>query len=115
MSQITATFIEAKRWRRQLMAKANVDAALLAEVEQDMQAPAPSDKLEIIRDKISEVRDLDYQILSLETQLSEMKRARRDLIFDKLPSMFMQIGLNHIGIAAKGNLPAYDAKLTDHI
>jgi hypothetical protein len=91
------------------------DAALLAEIEKDIAAPKPADKLEFIRDKIREARDIELKMADLENQLSELKRIRRDMLFDTLPSMFMQIGINDIGISAQGNLPAYKAELKDHI
>ena len=94
--------------------KQQPDPVLLAEIEEDMQKPPAPDKLEIIRDKIRETRDLDLKIDDLETQVNELKRYKRELVFDTLPSMFMQIGINRIGIDAQGNSPAYEAKLQDH-
>jgi hypothetical protein len=87
---------------------------LLKEVDEDIKAKVPEDKLDFIRDKIRETRDLEFRIADLENQVSELKRVRREAIFDVLPTMFMQIGISHIGISAVGNLPAYDAKLEDH-
>lgn len=87
---------------------------LLKEVDADIQAKVPADKLEFIKEKIKQTRDLEFRIQDLETQVSELKRVRREAIFDTLPTMFMQLGINHIGIVADGNLPAYEADLSDH-
>lgn len=86
---------------------------LMEEIEADA-TRVPEDKLDVIRNKISSLRDLDAKIADAEAYLSSLNRERRDLLFDTLPTMFMQIGLNHVGIAAKGNLPAYKAELVEH-
>jgi hypothetical protein len=86
---------------------------LLKEIEADALASAPADKLETIRNNIRYLRDLDKRIENVEATLSSLKRERRDLTFDTLPTMFMQLQINHLGISASGNLPAYEATLED--
>jgi len=91
-----------------------MDEAVLKEIEADSKPKVSDDKLEFIRDKIRETRDIDQRIADLSEQIGDLKRVRQGLIFDTLPTMFMQIGLNHLGVAAQGNMPAYEAKLQDH-
>ena len=97
-----------------MMEQKTSNAALLEQIEKDMAAKPPADKLEFIRDKIREVRDIEFKIADLENHISELNQTKRNLIFDALPTMFMQVGLNRLEIAAQGNLPAYEAKLNDH-
>lgn len=88
--------------------------ALMDEIDKDTMEQVPEDKLQYLRDRIAQVRELDGRIVDVENQLSELKKERQDLIFDKLPTLFMQVGLSQLKIVAQGNLPAYDAKLEDH-
>jgi hypothetical protein len=90
------------------------DAKLLEQIKADASAPPPADKLEVIRDRIRYVRDLELEIAELEVRTKELGRQRKELTFDLLPTMFMELGINSLGIDRQGNLPAYDAKLNDY-
>jgi len=69
------------------------------------------DKLEAIRNELRLVRDLRLKLSDLKTQITETNK----LIYEKervtLPDMFIDAGINTLGIAPEGNLPSYDAKL----
>jgi hypothetical protein len=69
------------------------------------------DALQKIRDKIAEVRDLDKDIADLNERLSYKLAARKVIREKDLPDLMKQYKVNSIQLAAKGNLPAYDATL----
>lgn len=68
-------------------------------------------KLEILRDKAAEVRDLEHKIADLEQQLKEAKARLQSLCRVELPDLMTEVGTDHIGIPANGNMAAYDAVL----
>jgi hypothetical protein len=69
------------------------------------------DKLEAIREELRYVRDLRLKVLDLQSQIVESNK----LIYEKervtIPDMFLDAGVDTIGLPAQGNLPSYDAKL----
>lgn len=74
------------------------------------------DVLRRLRDKIAEVRVLDFQIAEAEERLEELKRKRYGIvghfrISGQLVEMFQSAGVKTLSITASGNLPSYDAKL----
>jgi hypothetical protein len=72
------------------------------------------DKLDAIRDRIKDLRSLDAQITDLEETLKDLNKQRRELLYDALPTMFMNTGVGRVDILPEGNLPGYIAKLEDH-
>lgn len=67
-----------------------------------------------IRRKIAEARDLDLQIDDKEKELKKLKADRYEILTKELPTMFDGVKMDHLGLEAEGNLPAYDAKLKPH-
>jgi hypothetical protein len=44
----------------------------------------------------------------------QLRGQRREMEYQILPDLFMQTGVTHIGLAAEGNEPPYEAKMQDH-
>jgi hypothetical protein len=87
-----------------------VDKTFIEELERDSPAPA-ADRLEKLRAAVRARRDLGREIASLEERLDALSKRRHQLDTDALPRMFMEIGVDRIGLPAEGNEPAVDAVL----
>lgn len=75
---------------------------------EETKRPSQSDKLLALQIKASEARDLEYMIEELEATAKE-KRAEMNVLLQKtLPDMFDEIGIDRIGVPAKGNFSARD-------
>lgn len=72
---------------------------------------ATNNKLDILRSKAAEVRDVEHQIADLEQQLKEKRARLQSLCRVELPDLMTECGTDHIGIPANGNMAAYDAVL----
>lgn len=73
-------------------------------------ADVDSDRLQHLRNKVVEAKELELQIDDLSTKLSELKHKLQEIHFKVLPDLFDEIGVDKIGIPATGNLPAFEAK-----
>ena len=73
-------------------------------------APAPADKLDVLRAKVREQRDLLLSIASAEERVKTLRAELYRLESVDLPEMFLEANVDLIGLPAEGNLPAYDAK-----
>lgn len=73
---------------------------------------APStDKLEIVKTKARELRDLTLESEELMRQ-QELIAGRINTIQGReLPDLMIETGLNKLGLEAEGNLPAYDVEV----
>ena len=69
------------------------------------------DKLEAIRNELRNVRDLRLKLVDLQQQVSETNQAIYEKERVTLPDMFIDAGVDTVGLPAQGNSPAYDAKL----
>ena len=79
-------------------------------------AVVSDDVLKRLRDKISEVRELDALIEQAEEKVDELKRKRYGIvghfrISGLLVEMFQSAGVKTLSIQAGGNLPPYEARL----
>lgn len=74
----------------------------------------PPDKLDRLRAACAAARDLDLEIQDLENRASEKRKELLDLRYKRLPDLFMNIGISRIDLEASGNMPAYEAKMSDH-
>lgn len=92
-----------------------VAAADCAREPGEEDAPGPSeDSLVALRARVAEARDLQLEIEDVESRLTDL-RARLGAITRKdLPEAFQEIGIQLIGLDARGNLPPYLAKLTPY-
>src|SRR5580765_3595263 len=78
-------------------------------------ATAPkADALARIKSLVQLRRDLASEIEELESRLKEKHKEARELDHSTLPSLFSDIGIDHIGIPAEGNNPAVIVRLMDY-
>lgn len=73
-------------------------------------ADADSDRLQHLRNKVIEAKQLELEIDDLNNKLSELKHKLQEIHFKVLPDLFDEIGVDKIGVPASGNLPAFEAK-----
>lgn len=71
------------------------------------------DKLLALRIVLRRRRDLGRALEDLENRASDLRKQKHDLDTRLLPDMFMQAGVDHLGIPAEGNEPAMDAVMHD--
>jgi hypothetical protein len=72
--------------------------------------PAP-DKLETIRSKMRDLRDIELQASDVEVILNKLKENMVEIREKELPDLMTEIGIDRLGLEAEGNLPAYDLTL----
>jgi len=89
------------------------DAELTRRLEQEADE-APQDKLEFVREQVRQMRDLERRIEDIEALSKELRGQRRQMEMETLPELFMNLGINSLGLDAEGNMPAYDARLLPH-
>lgn len=70
-----------------------------------------SKKIEAVRDKLREARDVDIRISRLSEETSSLGKKKLALVHEELPAMFAAAGIDSMGLEADGDLPAYDTKL----
>lgn len=90
------------------MAKPNraIAAAMAAET-----LTKPTTSLEKIEVAASRARDLEKEIEDLQNTLKEKNVELYGLYHVTLPDLMVEASVDHIGLPAKGNLPAVDAEL----
>lgn len=90
------------------MAKPNrtIAAAIAAE-----NVASSSSSLEEIERAANEARDLEKEIEDLSALLKEKNATLYKLYHVTLPDLMMAANVDHLGLPAKGNLPAMDAEL----
>jgi hypothetical protein len=69
------------------------------------------DKLTRIREVAVEARSLELSIEEQEENLSRAKANLRQLYEGLLPDLMGEAGIDHIGVPARGNRPAFDVKI----
>jgi hypothetical protein len=90
------------------------DETLEAMIAEDSKRQAPQDKLEFVRNQVREMRDLTRRINDVEELAKQLRGQRREMEMQILPDLFLETGVTHIGLAAEGNEPPYEAKIQDH-
>ncbi len=73
--------------------------------------PAPADKLDALRARAAEARDLELAIADLEQQLKDRKSDLANLYYTVLPELMDAAETDAVGIPAKGNFPGMDFKM----
>src|SRR5262245_38164094 len=71
----------------------------------------PEDKLERIRDLATTARELDLEIRDEEERLKQRKKRLAALLELELPDLMGEVGIDNVGVPAKGNMPAFDIKV----
>jgi hypothetical protein len=69
------------------------------------------DKVDRLRIKAIEARDLDFEISSLEEKLEDLKHTRTVMLTEELPLMMDEVKFTSITLEATGNLPAVKLSL----
>jgi hypothetical protein len=73
---------------------------------------APSqDKLDKVRVKVKEARDLDVEISDLHQRLSDKRKRVQELTFRELPDLFQDARITRLDLEPEGNLPGYGVEL----
>jgi hypothetical protein len=70
--------------------------------------------LEKIRARLREARSIEKQISSMSEDVDGLKKDLNSLRHETLPDMFIEVGIDNLGIPAEGNLPGYDFKLSPY-
>jgi hypothetical protein len=91
-----------------------IDESLEAMIMDDAHRKPQQDKLEFVRNQVRAMRDLQREIEDVEDLARRLRGKRREMEMQILPDLFMQTGVTHIGLAAEGNEPPYEAKMHDH-
>lgn len=69
------------------------------------------DRLDTIRSKAEEARDLEFEIRAAEDRLSELKSKLNELYGKTLPDMMEEAGVDNVGIKPTGNMPGMDFEI----
>jgi hypothetical protein len=77
-------------------------------------AEADAATLELIRDQLRVARDTELRIADLTSVLQTDSKTLQQIKFEVLPEIFANAGVDQLGLAAEGNKPAYDAKLSPY-
>lgn len=91
------------------MAKTN--SAVLEMMREDAVKPPPRDRLEKLRKKISDLRDLELEKKSFEEKASETGKKIYEIKTKDLVDLFDQAKVDNVGIPEEGNLPAYNMEV----
>ena len=94
--------------------RSKIDSELENEIRQETLRNPPTDKLEMVRDQIRYIRDLDLRIQNAEEVVKSLQREKHELEFSTLPTLFMENKITAISLEAEGNMPAYEAKINDY-
>jgi hypothetical protein len=92
---------------------ASPSAAAEAAARDDDRGPG-EDRLTALRARVAEARDLQLEINDTEARLKELRGRLSAITGRELPEAFDDVGIQFIGLDARGNLPAYLAKLVPY-
>lgn len=81
---------------------------LKAAIESSPPPQPPEDKLDRIRALARDARDLEASVKDAEQRLSELKSRLRTLYESEIIDLMDEVGIDRIGVPARGNLPAFD-------
>lgn len=88
-----------------------LDNALADMMADDARAPPSQDKLVAVKQKIADLRDLEFENASLQDRMTENSEKIREIKEKTLVDMFDEIKITNLGIEADGNLPPYDIEI----
>lgn len=91
-----------------------LDPDLIAAMNQDADKPPSESSLEAVRDKIRELRDLEFSNMNYEQQIKDNNEKIYELKHKTIVDMFDELKITNLGVNADGNLPQYDIKLKPH-
>lgn len=70
----------------------------------------PPDKLQAVKDKARELRDLTIVVDELNARAAETQAKITAIQSRELPDLMSEIGIDSLGLEPEGNLPAYDVR-----
>jgi hypothetical protein len=80
-------------------------------MREDAKRPPPKDRLERVRKKIIELRELEVTNLDLAERQKDNNEKIRKIKDKELVDLFDEAGIKSLGVEADGNLPAYEIEL----
>lgn len=80
-------------------------------MREDAAKPPPADKLDKIRAKIAELRNIDQQRKDLDERNAELGKRVFEIKSKELIDLFDAARVDNIGIPESGNLPAYNMEV----
>lgn len=86
-------------------------STVLALMREDAAKPPPADKLDKLREKVSELRRLEFERASIEERLKENGKLVFEMKTKTLVDLFDLAKVDNIGIPAEGNYPAYNVEV----
>jgi hypothetical protein len=87
----------------------------MPQVEPEAHPQVQAPDLPAIRAVAAKARDLKQTCADLTERLEQAKEQYNAVIYDELPTMLQLAGMDHLGLPAQGNNPAYDIALKRHI
>lgn len=73
----------------------------------------PSDKLQQIEDMAVAARDLTQEIKDQEDVIKQKKKRLALILESDLPDIMGQVGIDHVGVPARGNNPGFDVNVVN--
>lgn len=93
------------------MARQQVTAA--EQMRRMQRGTKSADKLDLLRQKVKEARDLDVAIKHHQEEAKNKAKARLEIMNQTLPALFQEVGVRVMELEAEGNLPPYEVDLAD--
>jgi hypothetical protein len=87
---------------------------LLNEMKQDADRPVPQDRLEKIRIKVVEMRDLELQTASLNERITKNNQRLKELRDKEIVDLLDQAKLKGFTVAQEGNIPPYEVEVAPY-
>jgi hypothetical protein len=87
---------------------------LLNEMKQDAERPVPQDRLEAIRKKVVEMRDIEAENASLSERMDKNGKRLRELRDKEIVDLLDAARLKGFTVAADGNSPAYEVEVAPY-
>lgn len=92
----------------------NPPAHIAAAMKTDAAAPPSEASLERVRAQLRLSRDKSREKEDLEARLKTVNEEINTISQKTLPDLFVEVGIDKLGLPAEGNLPAYDAALVPY-
>jgi transposase-like protein len=84
-------------------------------VDLEVGTDGPRFTVDQVRTAAAHARDLEFRKQGLEEQLADVKYQLRTMYWRTLPEMMEGAGVDQVGVAAEGNLSAFDLTLEEHV
>lgn len=88
--------------------------SLIHEMKQDADRPVPKDRLEAIRRKVAEMRDLEADTAALSERIAKNGKRLKELRDKEIVDLLDAAKLKGFTVAAEGNSPAYEVEIAPY-